>query len=100
MKLTEQEFQQLLLEEQYVARLSQTLQMQFNATQQILKSDKYNVQANTNLPKIKADMKEVMGLSASLSKTIVECLASKYQLSLPYLIRIEKSEPTKLIVND
>jgi len=92
-KLSEAEFQQLLLEEQYIARLSQTMQMQYGQLRQTLKENKYNVKANADLPKVKEDMKAIVALSASMSKAIVDHLASKYQLELPYLRPKEKEAP-------
>jgi len=96
-KLSESEFQALLLEEQYIARLSQTMQMQYGQLRQIIKDDKYNVRANAELPKVKEDMKAIVALSASMSKAIVNHLASKYHLELPYL-RPKEKEASKLIV--
>jgi len=94
--MSEEEYKTLLLEEQYVARLSQTLQMQFQNLRKLLAQDKYNVQANAHLPKVKEDMKQVMGLSAAMSKRIVEAIAEKYELKLPYLVS-EKPAP-KIVV--
>jgi hypothetical protein len=93
--MSEPEFQALLLEEQYVARLSQTLQMQFQQTKAIIKQDKYNVQANAQLPKLKEDMKSIVALSASMSQAIVGHLEEKYNLELPFL---KPKKETKIVV--
>ena len=95
--MNEEEYKTLLLEEQYVARLSQTLQMQFQGLRKLLAQDKYHVQANAQLPKVKADMKEIMGLSAAMSKRLVEAIAGKYELKLPYLMPEPAPIPKKVV---
>lgn len=83
-----------LLESNYLAGMQQGLSMQLRMHKEKLKTSKYDVQANAEIPKIKADLKTVGAILRGHNNIINNYLQEAYGFKFEY-IRLEPlPEPT------
>ncbi len=86
----------ILLERLYIAQLEAGMRQQIQILKQRIKANQYDVEANTALPKVKADYKEVSTILMAYSNIINVRLENTYQFKFQSLkvTALESNEVT------
>lgn len=89
-------YEQLLIEEQFMSRLKQTLLATWKYYDEVLKVNKYDVEANKKQPIVKKDIQVIERILSNLSAKIILEVEKKHGITLHSITINRPGDETKI----